>query len=170
MKKRNTLLGLALLVAVLVLGVGYAWDAINLQINGTVEVAPNSENFKVVFSEGALTKGTEGTDVVTTDGTKTAGLDVKSLVAVGDTVVATYTVKNNSGAGINAVLGEVTVTEGTTNAEYFSVTTEWLDATTTLAPTGTRQLKVTVTLDKAPVDDTVEGSFNITFDATAQAA
>lgn len=50
MKKRKTFLGLILVIAVLVLGVGYAaLTSVNFTINGTASATADQENFKVIF-------------------------------------------------------------------------------------------------------------------------
>ena len=49
MKKRNTYVGLILLVAVLMLGIGYAATAQVLKVTGTATGVYSQENFNVVF-------------------------------------------------------------------------------------------------------------------------
>lgn len=168
MKKKRTLLGLALLVAVLILGVGYAaLTSIDLDLTGTVNVSPSDANFKVVWSEGTPANTEDSVSVV---GSKSVTFTVNSLKAVGSTATATFKIKNNSGAGINAIVSVPTIEEGDENADYFTVTTNYGDSAITLAPTEDKEVTVTVTLDKAPVDEDITGTFTITLKADAEAA
>lgn len=162
MKKRKSFVSLALLVAVLILGVGYAINSIDLKVNGDVSISADDSNFTVEFTEATVT----GDGNTATIGDKTtATLDVKSLKTVGDTITATYTITNKSKAGVSASLTEPTVayTEGGTANGYYEATAA-LGTTNAIAPNGTTTLTVTVKLVKAPLDD-VTGKFTVSFKA-----
>lgn len=169
MKKKKSFIALALFVAVLVLGVGYALTTIDLKVNGDITVSPDDSNFDVNFTDAKIT--TTGslagqTDVATKGDGKTATLSVKSLKTVGEKVVAEYTITNNSKAGINATLSNPTATQTTDAAkDYYTVTVTLAD-TNPIAPNGTKKLTVTVELVKAPLDE-VTGAFEVTFNANA---
>lgn len=169
MKKKKSFVALALFVAVLVLGVGYALTTIDLKVNGDITVSPDDSNFDVNFTDAKIT--TTGslagqTDVATKGDGKTATLSVKSLKTVGEKVVAEYTITNNSKAGINATLSNPTATQTTDAAkDYYTVTVTLAD-TNPIAPNGTKKLTVTVELVKAPLDE-VTGAFEVTFNANA---
>ena len=169
MKKKKSFVALALVVAVLVLGVGYALTTIDLKVNGDITVSPDDSNFDVNFTDAKIT--TTGTLAGQTDAAakgdgKTATLSVKSLKTVGEKVVAEYTITNNSKAGINATLSNPTATQTNDAAkDYYTVTAELAD-NNAIAPTGTKKLTVTVELVKAPLEE-VTGAFEVTFNASA---
>ena len=168
MKKKKSFIGLALIVAVLVLGVGYAISAIDLKVDGDVSVSPDDSNFAVEFTDATV----DGTGNTATIGNgHTATLDVKSLKSVGDTVTATYTITNKSKAGVAATLTEpaVAYTEGGTANGYYEATATLGTTDPLAAGTGTATLTVTVKLVKAPLED-VTGKFNVTFKANPVAA
>ncbi len=162
MKKKKSFVVLALIVAVLVLGVGYAISSVNLSVNGDVKISPDDSNFDVNFTDATVT----GTNNTATKGDgKTATLHVESLKTVGDTVTATYTITNDSKAGINASLTNPTVAYTEDDAKGFYEVTSTLADTTAIAPAGTKEMTVTVKLVKAPTDE-VTGNFTISFTAS----
>ena len=169
MKKKKSFVALALFVAVLVLGVGYALTTIDLKVNGDITVSPDDSNFDVNFTDAKIT--TTGslagqTDVATKGDGKTATLSVKSLKTVGEKVVAEYTITNNSKAGINATLSNPTATQTNDAAKDYYTVTATLENNDAIAPNGTKKLTVTVELVKAPLDE-VTGAFEVTFNANA---
>ena len=171
MRKKNTLIGMGLLIAVLVLGVGYAFNAIELTIGGAVNVTPNDENFKVIFSNAVAASGSDTATITDSNSTSITGnIEINSLTSVGQSTTVTYTVKNNSNAGIKAVIAPPVITK-TSSGEYFEVTTDWSTTADTEIPSvngNTKDLVITVTLVKAPVDETIEGNFSISLTANAE--
>lgn len=169
MKKKKSFVALALVVAVLVLGVGYALATIDLKVNGDITVSPDDSNFDVIFTDASITTPgtlTGKTDTATTGDGKTATLSVNALKTVGDKVVAEYTITNNSKAGINARLTDPTATQTDDNAKDYYKVTATLENNDAIAPTGTKKLTVTVELVKAPLEE-VTGNFTVTFKANA---
>ena len=169
MKKKKSFVALALVVAVLVLGVGYALTTIELKVNGDITVSPDDSNFDVNFTDAKITTTgtlTGKTDTADKGNGKTATLSVKSLKTVGEKVVAEYTITNNSKAGINATLSNPTATQTDDAAKgYYKVTATLVD-TNPIAPNETKKLTVTVELVKAPLEE-VTGNFTVTFNANA---
>ncbi len=169
MKKKKSFVALALVVAVLVLGVGYALTTIDLKVNGDITVSPDDSNFDVNFTDASITTTgtlTGKTDTADKGNGKTATLSVKTLKTVGEKVVAEYTITNNSKAGINATLSNPTATQTDDTAkDYYTVTATLADANP-IAPNGTKKLTVTVELVKAPLEE-VTGNFTVTFNASA---
>ena len=169
MKKKKSFVALALVVAVLVLGVGYALNTIDLKVNGDITVSPDDSNFDVNFTDAKITTTgtlTGKTDTADKGNGKTATLSVKTLKTVGEKVVAEYTITNNSKAGINATLSNPTATQTDDDAkDYYTVTATLADANP-IAPNGTKKLTVTVELVKAPLEE-VTGNFTVTFNASA---
>lgn len=169
MKKKKSFVALALVVAVLVLGVGYALTTIDLKVNGDITVSPDDSNFDVNFTDAKITTaGTLAgqTDAATKVDGKTATLSVKSLKTVGEKVVAEYTITNNSKAGINATLTNPTATQTNDAAKDYYTVTATLENNDAIAPNGTKKLTVTVELVKAPLEE-VTGAFEVTFKASA---
>lgn len=169
MKKKKSFVALALVCAVLVLGVGYALTTIDLKVNGDITVSPDDSNFDVNFTDAKITTNgtlTGKTDTADKGDGKTATLSVKTLKTVGEKVVAEYTITNNSKAGINATLSNPTATQTDDAAkDYYTVTATLADANP-IAPNGTKKLTVTVELVKAPLEE-VTGAFEVTFKASA---
>lgn len=166
MKKNKSFIGLALVVAILVLGIGYALSAIDLNVNGDVAISPDDSNFAIEFTN-ATVDGT-GNNATIGDG-HIATLDVKSLKTVGDTVTAVYTITNKSNAGLSATLTNPNVTQveaGTAN-DYYTASAV-LGTTDPISVNGTTTLTVTVKLIKAPLED-VTGKFTVSFKANAVA-
>ena len=161
MRDRKALMIIALLIAVLVLGVGYALNTIGLDLIGTVNVDPDDANFSVEFV-GASTDGDVNEVAYTVD---EAVFTVNSLAVVGDEATATFTLKNKSKAGVNASIDAVV--EEMSNGEFYTPTIDWADDTL-LKPNEEKVMTVTVTLDKAPVTATIEGVFTVTLTATAE--
>ena len=88
MKNRKTFFGLALLLAVLTLGIGYAaLSNVTLNITGTATGTPDSSNFKVELSEQAE-------DIVVDKTAANANVAVDAKVT--DTLNASLTVSNMS--------------------------------------------------------------------------
>ena len=171
MKKNKTLLGVALLIAVLVLGIGYALDTKDLQVGGDVTVATDDANFVVEFTHAEDDNATANDATIDASDAKLADFTVTSLTAVGDKAKATYTITNNSNVGINAEILEATATE-TSNGDYFAVTPtlKYSDDDKILEVGETATLEVLVELTKAPVDAAVTGTFTVDFTATPKAA
>lgn len=174
MKKKNTLLGVLMLVAVLALGIGYALTADNLVISGTA-TAQEAADFKVKFTETVTVADGDEAEVITAEktGDLTATMSVK-LAKVGDTATATFEVTNASEAGLNAVVGNVGAyvkgsTEAEFTSEYFEVTVE-PTGTDKIAVNGTATVKVTVKLIKASVDGVTENFDVVLSDITAEQA
>jgi hypothetical protein len=168
-KKKKSFVALALVVAVLVLGVGYALTVIDLKVNGDITISPDDSNFDVNFTDAKITTtGTLAgkTDTATQGDGKTATLSVKSLKTVGEKVVAEYTITNNSKAGINATLSNPTATQTNDAAKEYYAVTATLENNDAIAPNGTKKLTVTVELVKAPLEEET-GAFEVEFNATA---
>ena len=162
MNKKRTILGGAILVAVLMLGIGYAAiNSITLNITGSAKADPSDENFKVVFDRDVTpTTSDAGTTATITDD-EAATMTVSGLTAKGDVATATYTIKNAS-PDLSANV-EVT-TNSISNTEYFKITSSLGKATLTNNDTTT--VTVTVELLKTPVTDSVTGNIDVKLTAT----
>lgn len=147
MKRRNTYVGLILLLAVLMLGIGYAaMSNITLNIGGSASAIVEDENFKVKFTGTPEVSSSDVTATITDD--HNATLNVTGLSAKGDKVTATYTIENAS-EDLSASVAVPTITNS--NEDYFTVTTD-MSTSQTLAAGGNTTVTVTVELVKTPVD------------------
>lgn len=177
MKSRKKLIALIVLVAVLVLGIGYAVvSSVALTITGTASM--KSVNLNVGFNgtvssdvshatTGATATGTNsGTSSV---GVDSATIDVTNLANVGDYVEVTYTVQNYE----TDVDATVYVSSIDNNKDtYFQVTTDATGSAnkkSVAKNNGTNTVKVTVTLIARPTQ-TADNEANITVHLTADPA
>ena len=147
MKNRKKMITTALIVLVLLLGVGYATvSSVSLNING----AANAESKELqVFYDG-VNSGTSDkvTAISSPDKERTATFTVENMT-LDETVTMTFEVKNYE-TDVNATLAAPSVTQNT-NQEYFQVTTSC--DKTTLNAGDTATITVNVKLIKTPVTD-----------------
>lgn len=150
MKRKNTFIIIALLLAVVALGVGYAASTGTWIVNGTATA--EAGDFDVAFT--AVNE--EAEDYASVESDTVAKMDV-SLKEVTDSQSATFTITNKSAKGIGASIPEVVVTydDGTeVESKYFNVTTE-LSSNTIASDGGEVTLTVTVELKQStPVEVT----------------
>ena len=155
MKNRKKMITTALIVLVLLLGVGYATvSSVNLNINGTA----NAETKELqVFYDG-VNSGTSDkvTAISSPDKARTATFTVENMT-LDETVTMTFEVKNYE-KDVNATLAAPSVTQNT-KQEYFQVTTSC--DKTTLNAGDTATITVNVKLIKTPVTDEA-GSTTVT--------
>lgn len=143
---------LLVLIAIVVLGIGYASiTAINLIINSNATASVNNNNFKVHFIEAKEINGTTGvggTSVIETDDTK-ASFNVTGLSKTGDYAEAKYVVKNDS-AGIGTI---ISLDLTSSNQEYFKIT-ETIDDNKLQAGEETFAT-VKIEMIKTPINDSI---------------
>lgn len=145
MKNRKKMITTALIVLVLLLGVGYATvSSVNLNINGTAKA--ESKELQVFYD--GVNSGTSDkvTAISSPDKERTATFTVENMT-LNETVTMTFEVKNYE-TDVNATLAAPSVTENT-NEEYFQVTTSC--DKTTLNAGDTATITVNVKLIKTPV-------------------
>ncbi len=168
MRNRKTVIVAFMLVAVMLLGIGYAALTDTLTINGTAGV--NLDDTSEVFDEdiyfSKVISG-DGCTAVINDDPDTGTITVAdgALKEVGDEVIATYTIKSES--DLDVLITKPTVANAkitNNNPEYFDVYVNWVPESMTLAAGSTVDVVVTVKLIKtASADQDV--TFGITFDA-----
>ncbi len=169
MKKNKILTGI-LLVAFMVVGVGFAAITKNLEVSGSATATVDDKNFVVVFTA----VDDSGLATIDSNDAKKATITITSgFTKAGDTKTVKLTVTNKSteATKLNAVLATPSTTNS--NTTYFTVTASW-GATTTIAPQATAELSVVITLIKTPDNadaavDTYKSTFTVSFTATAQA-
>ena len=155
MKNRKKMITTALIVLVLLLGVGYATvSSVSLNINGTAKA--ESKELQVFYD--GVNSGTSAkvTTISSPDKARTATFTVENMT-LNETVTMTFEVKNYE-TDVNATLAAPSVTQNT-NEEYFQVTTSC--DKTTLNAGDTATITVNVKLIKTPVTDEA-GSTTVT--------
>lgn len=165
MKKKKSLLSLALIALVLVLGVGYAVVSTqNLTISGSASTAEST--LKVSFN-GETTHGGKGTTVATaTEGALTATINVTGLEAVGDIATATYTIQNKE----QDLAASISNKEIENDKEaFFEVTTSVDSNPLTIEDGETGKVTVSVKLIKMPIESAdSKATIKVTLEATPQ--
>lgn len=152
---RNTkaIVGLVLLVAVLLVAVGYA----------AITATTKQENFTVEFTGTPTVSDADKVEAKLVDQKPlNAIMNVSKLTAKGDTATATYTIANTS-ADLSAVLSATT---SNTNDEYFKITQNIAKATVAAGDTTT--ITVTVELIKTPITQDEETTIGVAITAEPQ--
>ena len=152
MRRNTKIVGGILLVAIVLVAVGYAAiTKVGLNIDGTAKSEGNPDNFKVELIGEPQTSGDGTTTATINTADKTQGtMNVSGLNAKGQTAIATYTVKNQS----TDLSTDLTAKATSTNDEYFEVQCS-LEKTTLKAGEETT-MTVKVKLLKTPIDETKE--------------
>ena len=149
MKKKSMLI-----IAILLMSIGFAAISTTLIINGNAKVSENNEDFSVIFTAASI----DGKDVYTTavdETKKTITFTTSELKTLNQTSILTYEVTNNS-SNYDA---NVTVTcvpkEGTT-AKYTSIKNKLENDATVVKAKETLNGALTVTLDKVATESVTE--------------
>ena len=155
MKNRKKMITTALIVLVLLLGVGYATvSSVSLNINGTSKAETKELQ---VFYDGTNSGTSDKVTAISSPvNTRAATFTVENMT-LNETVTMTFEVKNYE-TDVNATLAAPSVTQNT-NEEYFQVTTSC--DKTTLNAGDTATITVNVKLIKTPVTDEA-GSTTVT--------
>ena len=149
MKRRNLLI-----IAILIMCVGFAAISTILVINGNVQVGENSDDFSVIFTAATL----NGTDVYTSvidDTKKVITFETSDLKTLNQTSVLTYEVTNNSSNYDAEVQVNCKVKDGG-SAKYTSIKNELEGNTTTVKAKETLNGILTVTLNKTATEEVKE--------------
>ena len=149
MKKKSMLI-----IAILLMSIGFAAISTTLIINGNAKVSENNEDFSVIFTAASI----DGKDVYTTavdETKKTITFTTSELKTLNQTSILTYEVTNNS-SNYDA---NVTVTcvpkEGTT-AKYTSIKNKLDNDATVVKAKESVNGTLTVTLDKTSTEEVSE--------------
>jgi hypothetical protein len=151
MKKRNSMIVLAILIAVLVLGVGYAAvSAVSLNLTGSAKVKDIALDVVFTGETDVDTSGADEADCVATSDTNglTGTITVTDLKTVGEKVSAIYTVKNRE-ISLSASVLKKTITNS--KSDFFKVTTSVDSTPAVIAKGATTTVTVTVELIKVPI-------------------
>ena len=168
MKKRRTLIISLLLVAALALGIGYAALTDVLDINGSADVyqaaAEEAFNEDVYFSAAVANEDGNVASVDANDNDM-ASFTASTLKGKGDYATFTFIITNDG--DVDAVVTPSFASDGNTNAEYFSIVSDWNAQPKTLKAGESLEYTVTVTLLKTPTNS-IHGSFHIELTAVAE--
>lgn len=98
--KKNKTAKTGIIVAILLLAVGFAAITTTLYINGTAVIKPDDENFKknIIFTDvdvDATAKAAGATATLSSD-SKTITFTTQEMKSIGDTAVLSYKIKNSS--------------------------------------------------------------------------
>ena len=168
MKRRRTLITSLLLVAALVLGIGYAALTDVLDINGSATInqsaAEDAFDMDVYFSAAVANEDGNTASVNSNDNDK-ASFTVNTLKGKGDKATFTFTIKNDG--DVDAVVTPVfAAADGNNNPEYFAVSSDWAGQAKTIAAGGSETYEITIELLKTPTE-TIHGAFHIELTAVA---
>ena len=146
MKKRASIV-----VAILLLAVGFAAVSTTLIINGSAKVGENTEDFDVIFTKAKL-DSVDVYDQVISEDKKTITFETNDLKTLNQTSVLNYIVTNNS-SNYDA---EVSLTCTPTSGEYTSIKNE-LDAKDNIVEAkNIAKGKLTIKLNKTVTEETTE--------------
>lgn len=165
MKKKRTYVTLALIIAILMLGVGYAAVTKELTITGTLNATVDNSQFNVEFTKADKAVNLTGTP--TASGTSaTFTVDGSNMKTKGDTASVEFTITNNTTTAVNlsAKLSAANIQQAENSK--FTVTATDLSGKT-LKPGETATTTVTVKLNETPIEAITDESVTIKYTATA---
>ena len=144
----------AIIVAILIMCIGFSAISTTLIINGAAKVGENSDDFSVMFTSASL----DGTDVyanVISEDKKTITFETKELKTLNQTSVLNYEVTNNS-ANYDAELQINCKTKENTTAKYTSIKNELENNITVVKAKETLNGTLTITLNKTATGEVRE--------------
>lgn len=165
MKNRKIVIVAFLLVAMMLLGVGYAALTDVLDITGSADVnqsAAEAEFDLDIYFTDAEANDAGNTASVNADNNDKASFTAKNLAEKNDTATFTFTITNQS--DLDAVV--TPSISSNTKEDYFALSSDWAGQPQTLASGETKTYTVTVELTATPTE-TISGSFIIELTAVA---
>lgn len=162
MKNRKIVVVAFVIVATMLLGVGYATLTDVLDITGSADIyqsaAEEAFNDDIHFS-AAVANQAGNTASVNGDNNDKASFTANTLKGKDDEVTFTFTIVNEG--DLNAtVTPTLNPTTGNTKPEYFEISSDWNGEAKTLVAGGSLTYTVTVKLKVTPTE-TISGSFLI---------
>lgn len=165
MKNRKRIVVAFLLVAVMLMSVGYAALTDVLDITGSADVnksaAEDAYNADIYFT-AAVANQTGNTASVNADNNDKASFTANTLQGKDDTATFTFTIINDG--DLDALV--TPSISSNTNEQYFAISSDWAGQAKTLGAGQSLNYTVTVTLKETPTD-TISGSFIIELTAVA---
>ena len=149
MKRRS-----AIVIAILIMAIGFASISTTLIINGNTKVSENADDFSVIFTKASL----DGTDVyenVISQDKKTITFETSDLKTLNQTSVLAYEVTNNS-ANYDAEITVNCKAKDNVEAKYTSIKNELEGNATIVKAKETLNGTLTVTLNKTATEEIKE--------------
>ena len=149
MKRRS-----AIVIAILIMAIGFAAISTTLIINGNARVSENTDDFSVIFTKATL----DGTDVyanVIDDTKKVITFETSDLKTLNQTSILTYEVTNNS-SNYDAEVQVNCKVKDNTEAKYTSIKNELENNTTIVKAKETLSGTLTITLNKTATEEVKE--------------
>ncbi len=149
MKKKSMLI-----IAILLMSIGFAAISTTLIVNGNAKVSENNEDFSVIFTAASI----DGNDVYSTavdETKKTITFTTSELKTLNQTSILTYEVTNNSNNYDANVIVTCVPKTGTT-AKYTSIKNKLENDATVVKAKETLNGTLTVTLDKVATESVTE--------------
>ena len=143
-----------LILAIILMSIGFASISTTLIINGNAKVSENNEDFSVIFT-AALLNGEDVYSSVVDDTKKIITFTSKNLMKIGDKSILTYEVTNNS-ANYDAEVSVTCVPKGGTTAKYTSIKNELENNSTKVLAKESLNGTLTVSLDKTSTEEVNE--------------
>ena len=149
MKKKS-----AIIIAIILMSIGFASISTTLIINGNANVSENNEDFSVIFTAASI----DGKDVYTTavdDTKKIITFTTSELKTLNQTSILTYEVTNNS-SNYDANVIVTCVPKTGTTAKYTSIKNKLDNDATVVKAKSSVNGTLTVTLDKVATESVSE--------------
>ena len=149
MKKKS-----AIIVAIILMSIGFAAISTTLIINGNAKISENNEDFSVIFTAASV----DGKDVyssVVDETKKTITFTTSELKTLNQTSILTYEVTNNS-SNYDANVTVTCVPKTGTTAKYTSIKNKLDNDATVIKAKETLNGTLTVTLDKVATETVTE--------------
>ena len=159
MSKTSKIILVTIVATCILLGLGYAAITnITLNIAGTASAAADSGNFKVRFVGTPTVSDSSYTTARITEEHE-ATIEVDGLTSAGQSVTATYEIKNES----SDLSADLKVATTNSNTDYFKISSK-LNKSSLIANETTTVL-VTVELTKTPIDEDVSATVGVNLTA-----
>ena len=149
MKKKSMLI-----IAILLMSIGFAAVSTTLILNGNAKVSENNEDFSVIFTAASI----DGNDVYSTavdETKKIITFTTSELKTLNQTSILTYEVTNNS-SNYDANVTVTCVPKTGTTAKYTSIKNKLDNDATVVKAKSSVNGTLTVTLDKVATESVTE--------------
>ena len=149
MKKKSMLI-----IAILLMSIGFAAISTTLILNGNAKVSENNEDFSVIFTAASI----DGKDVYSTavdETKKIITFTTSELKTLNQTSILTYEVTNNS-SNYDANVSVACVPKTGTTAKYTSIKNKLENDVTVVKAKESVNGTLTVTLDKVATESVTE--------------
>ena len=149
MKKKSMLI-----VAILLMSIGFAAVSTTLVINGNAKISENEEDFSVIFTAASL-DGKNVYSTVVDDTKKIITFTTSELKTLNQTSILTYEVTNNS-SNYDAEVSVTCVSKEGTTAKYTSIKNKLENNATVVKAKTSLNGTLTITLDKTSTEEVSE--------------